>query len=526
MSEIAKFLIKNNLINETYTDYLVRQSPNGLREEEKKFLVSVLLKDSEELKKIKVLKQDKIYEILLKLSNHHFSVDNFFNESIYDYFNKAFYDNNENIIKGIEDYFKKIIFLQDVNDSQKITLNINSISRILYNKIVNPQEDHLFTKMKSYISDNQISDSINGDVKLLLLILDKKINLDFESNLDVSVNTLLERIQSISEEADEQFLERELLDLILKKINNIDKIHRIFHQNNFNKLSIERKEFYKTLLRKEKIEFTSTTFLSILSILEDKQLDSYEDIEDIYDKLNTEDAKNFLIKNLYRTKSILEWHNDDFRYNSNNSYLTSNISSFRSIISTYKEQNDREIPFKIFNPNILWEELTNVQSEISRNHYKEIFNTLDKDFITEQLNKSSISLILFKKLLENYKDSFSSKINIETLKNDQMKSLIQIPKKKTLNRNSDKRKYKKNSLIKYINQHSNQHSKFDDIDKNVINRYSVNDLLSTKDSINNKELYLDILNMKKRTVRNTSNINKIEKVITELKSELLDTSRV
>mgnify|MGYP000907144927 CR=1 FL=1 len=53
MSEIAKFLIKNNLINETYTNYLVRQSPNGLREEEKKFLVSVLLKDSEELKKIK-----------------------------------------------------------------------------------------------------------------------------------------------------------------------------------------------------------------------------------------------------------------------------------------------------------------------------------------------------------------------------------------------------------------------------------------------------------------------------------------
>ena len=63
MSEIAKFLIKNNLINETYTDYLVRQSKNGLRKEEKNFLVSVLLKDSEELKEIKDLKQDKIYEI-------------------------------------------------------------------------------------------------------------------------------------------------------------------------------------------------------------------------------------------------------------------------------------------------------------------------------------------------------------------------------------------------------------------------------------------------------------------------------
>ena len=198
MSEIAKFLIKNNLINETYTDYLVRQSPNGLSGDEKNFLVSVLLKDSEELKKIKVLKQDKIYEIFLKLSDHHFSVDNFFNEAIYDYFNKAIYDNNENIIKGIENYFKKIIFLQDVNDPQKITLNINSISRILYNKLVNPQEDHLFTKMKSYISDNQINDSINDDVKLLLLILDKKINLDFTFNLHVRINTLLERIQNIS----------------------------------------------------------------------------------------------------------------------------------------------------------------------------------------------------------------------------------------------------------------------------------------------------------------------------------------
>lgn len=519
MSEIAKFLIKNNLINETYTDYLVRQSPNGLSGDEKNFLVSVLLKDSEELKKIKVLKQDKIYEIFLKLSDHHFSVDNFFNEAIYDYFNKAIYDNNENIIKGIENYFKKIIFLQDVNDPQKITLNINSISRILYNKLVNPQEDHLFTKMKSYISDNQISDSINDDVKLLLLILDKKINLDFAFNLDVRVNTLLERIQNISKEADKQTLEKKLLDLILEKINNIDKIDRIFHQNNFKKLSINRKEFYKILWKKEKIKFTSVTFLSILSILEDKQLDSYKDI---YDKLNTEDAKNLLIENLYMTKSIFEWYNNEFRDNSYISYLTSNSSSFKSIISAYKKQDDQEIPFSIFNPNILWEELTNVQSEISRNHYKEIFNTLDKDFITEQLNKSSISLISFKKLLENYKDSFSSKINIETLKNDKMKSLIQIPKKKTLKRNSDKRKYKKNSLIKYIN----QHSKFDNIDKNVINRYSLDDLLSTKDSINNKELYLDILNMKKRTVRNASNINKIEKVITELKSELLDTSWV
>ena len=445
MSEIAKFLIKNNLINETYTDYIVRQSPNGLRGEEKNFFVSVLLKDSEKLKKIKVLKEDRIYEIFSKLSDHHFSVDNFFNEAIYDYFNKAFADNNENIIKGIENYFKKIIFLQDVNNPQRITLNINSISRILYNQLVKPQEDHLFIKITSYLSDYQISDNINDELILLLLILDNNISSYFSFNLDFAIKTLLERIQNISEETVKQNLEKELLDLIVKKINNIDKIDTIFYLADFNKLSIDRKKFYKTLCKKDKIKFTNITFLSILSILEDKQLYSYEDI---YDKLNTEDAKNFLIENLYRTERIFNWHNYEFQNNSNTLYLTSNIKYFRSIIGAYKKQDNQEIPFSIFNPNILWEELTNVQSKISRNHYEEIFNTLDKDFITEQLNKSSISL--FKKLLENYEDSFSSKINIETLKNGEMKSLVPIPNRKPDNRND-----KQNKLAEYLNQHYN-----------------------------------------------------------------------
>lgn len=507
MSEITKFLIKNNLINETYTDYLVRQSPNGLREEEKNFLVSVLLKDSEELKKIKVLKQDKIYEIFLKLSDHHFSVDNFFNEAIYDYFNKAFADNNENIINGIENYFKKIIFLQDVNDPPKITLNINSISRILYNKLVNPQEDHLFTKMKSYISDNQISGSINDDVKLLLLILDKKMNLDFKFNLDFTIETLLERIYHISDKTNKQLLEQKLLDLISKKINNKIPVI-IFDPSDFQKVRLERKKFYKTLWEKEKISLNSLTLLAILSIFEDKQIDSYENI---YDKLNTHDAKNTIIKLLNYIDSNIFSNIENYSHESDNLYITSNINSFRSIISAYKEQDDQEIPFNIFNPNILWEELTNVQSEITRNYYKEILDTLDNTFITEQLNKSSISLISFKQLLENYKDSFLNKINIEALKNEETKFLIQNSKKTDKRR---KNKVRQNELKKYIN----QHSKIDDINKNFINQYSVDNLLSIKDSINNIELYIKILNKKKLSV-SKKNKNKIEKLITELETK-------
>lgn len=423
MSEIAKFLIKNNLINETYTDYLVRQSPNGLREEEKKFLVSVLLKDSEELKKIKVLKQDKIYEIFLKLSNHHFSVDNFFNEAIYDYFNNAFSDNNnfnKINIQRIEDYFKKSIFFQDTNNPKKITLNLNSISRILYNKLEQPQEDNLFTKVENYILNKQVSNSNNNDTNLLLIILNQNITQNFAGDFNSCIDDLLTRICNISDKTDKQLLEDKLLNLIGEK-NFI--ITRLNGNLNFNNLTDNRKDFYRTLWEKDKINFNMFTFLPILSILENKQLDSYENI---YDKLNNEDAKNFIIDNLNIIKNIFNPKFDFPHDSSNISYLTSDISSFRSIIDAYKKQGNQEIPFNLFNPNILWEELTNVQSEISIEHYKEILNTLDKDkdFITEQLNKPSISLPIFKKLIENYKDLFVNKINIKNLENSEMKSLV------------------------------------------------------------------------------------------------------
>lgn len=506
MSDLTKFLIKNNLINETYTDYLVRQSKNGLSRTEKDFLRSVLLKDSEELKKIKDLNQDNIYEIFLRLSDHHFSVDNFFNEEIYDYFNKAFSDNNDCNkinIQRIEDHFKKIIFFQDTNDPEKITLNLNSISRILYNKLVKPQEDHLFTKMKNYISNKQISNSNKNDTNLLLIILDQDILKNSSFYFDHGIDALLTRICNISEKTDKQFLEDKLLDLIREKNYKITRLRRNF---DYNDLKANRKEFYKTLWEKDKIEFNEFTLLPILSILENKQLDSYENI---YDKLNTKNAKKCIIDNLNKIEEIFYFRIFDFEEESN-IYLTSNNSSFKSIIGACKKQDDKIIPFALFNPIILWEELTNVQSEISREYYEEMLDILDKDFITEQLNKHSISLITFKDLLENYKDLFSNKINIKTLESNKMKSLV--PKKRP-NRKLDNRNAKKNELIKYIN----QHSKIDDIDENVINKYQARDLLSIKDSIYNKELYIKILNKRKRSAKNYKNA--IDKLITEIETE-------
>ena len=375
--------------------------------------------------------------------------------------------------------------------------------------MVKPQEDHLFTKMQNYISNKQISNSNKNDTNLLLIILDQNIPNNSRFYFDLGIDALLTRICNISEKIDKQFLEDKLLNLIKEKNYIITRLHRNF---DFNDLKDNRKKFYKTLWKKDKIAFNSFTFLPILSILENKQLDSYENI---YDKLNTEDARNCIIDNLDRIKDIFDPEVYVPHYSSNISYLTSDISSFRSIIDAYKKQGNQEIPFNLFNPIILWEELTNVQSEISREHYKEILNTLDedKDFITEQLNKPSISLPTFEKLIKNYKHSFTNKINIKTLENDEMKSLVLIPKN-TLKRKSDNRNHKKNSLIKYIN----QHSKSDNIDKNVINRYSVDDLLSIKESINNIELYIKILNKKKLSVSKKSK-NKIEKLITELETK-------
>lgn len=514
MSELTKFLIKNNLVNETYTDYLVRQAKNGLSGNEKNFLISVLLKDSEELKKIKVLNQSKINEIFLKLSDYHFSVDNFFNEEIYDYFNKAFDEKNEINAKDMEDYFKKIIFIQDMNDPEKITLNLNNISRILYKKLKSPNEDHLFSKMKDCILNNKISDFRNNGTNLLQIIVNKKTRLNINFNLDSGIEALLNSLYNISEEPDKQFLEHKLLDLIGEKINNIDsKIQILFKHTNFNNLSLERKNFYKNLWKNGKISFNSLTFLSILSILEDKKLNSYKDI---YDKLDTKDAKDIIIKNLLTTKDVFLEANNDSQEESDILYLTSDVNSFKSIMKAFKNQEytkDTKISFKLFNPHILWGELTNVASDISRDHYKEIFDTLDNTFITEQLNKSSISLEDFKKLLENYKNSFSNKINIEALENEEMKSLIENSKKTIKKKTKSKNDKNKNKLQEYIN----QNSKIDEIDEKFINSYRVSDLLSIKDSINNIELYIKILNKRKLSAKNSK--NKIEKLITELETK-------
>ena len=74
---------------------------------------------------------------------------------------------------------------------------------------------------------------------------------------------------------------------------------------NFNNLKDNRKDFYRTLWEKDKIKFNMFTFLPILSILENKQLDSYENI---YDKLNNEDAKNCIIDNLMFPTIVLIFH--------------------------------------------------------------------------------------------------------------------------------------------------------------------------------------------------------------------------
>ena len=88
-----------------------------------------------------------------------------------------------------------------------------------------------------------------------------------------------------------------------------------------------------------------------------------------------------------------------------------------------------------------------------------------------------------------------------------MKSLVPRPNRKPDNRNDKQKK-----LAEYINRHNN----IDDIKEKVINQYRVRDLLSIKNSINNKELYIDILNKRKLSVKNRK--NQIEKVITELES--------
>ena len=129
--------------------------------------------------------------------------------------------------------------------------------------------------MQNYISNKQISNSNKNDTNLLLIILDQNIPNNSRFYFDLGIDALLTRICNISEKIDKQFLEDKLLNLIKEKNYIITRLHRNF---DFNDLKDNRKKFYKTLWKKDKIAFNSFTFLPILSILENKQLDSYENI--------------------------------------------------------------------------------------------------------------------------------------------------------------------------------------------------------------------------------------------------------
>ena len=78
--------------------------------------------------------------------------------------------------------------------------------------------------------------------------------------------------------------------------------------------------------------------------------------KDIYDKLDTKDAKDIIIKNLLTTKNVFLEANNDSQEESDILYLTSDVNSFKSIMEAYKNQEyakDTKISFKLFNPHIL-----------------------------------------------------------------------------------------------------------------------------------------------------------------------------
>ncbi|HFU4517094.1 TPA: hypothetical protein ACGPA6_002234, partial [Streptococcus suis] len=116
-SEFLDFIVENSLLDNTYSNYLVRTSKNGLKQNERNYLNYVLTGNSEKLKKIQSLDEQKIPDILRNLSDSHFSVKNFTNVSIYDYFNKPDLD------QTLQTYLRKLVIVHQHDGTKDLNIN-------------------------------------------------------------------------------------------------------------------------------------------------------------------------------------------------------------------------------------------------------------------------------------------------------------------------------------------------------------------------------------------------------------------
>lgn len=435
MDNFSEFIVHNGLIDKTYPNYLVRASKNGLQKNERNFLNYVLTNNSDELKQIKKIDTKRLSEIFQYLSDHHFAVKYFLNESIYQYFENKFENLEAEEFFSVED-FRKLLFLDSGNN--RYQLNTENIY-IFLNKMINQYsslkfsfpKNNIFKAVKLYITgyQYQIIDINQPDIALLLL----PFGADFHSNRNVmeiirGVDYFLTSLKSVNNE-NRNNIKKEIYELLEKSFLNrgMSKSFTNFPIFN-NNLGQEETAFISFIINNNMYQFNVSTWKDILSFIEKKNLTQSRNI---FDKLETLKAQQIVLNSI---ELILAFFQDEKNSNMITSSfpITSNYNNFKKIYNYNKNSYYIEELLDFVGQNVLWQIISDFDTFRDKKYYTKIIEKISKSYLTKQIDK--LDLESFVKIVKRTGNSIINKIDTSSMSNTKIKDKVNdLINKKSIN---------------------------------------------------------------------------------------------
>lgn len=503
-SEFLDFIVKNNLIDNTYPNYLVRTSKNGLKQNERNFLNYVITNNSEKLKEIQTLDEQKIPDILRYLSDHHFSVKNFTNESIYDYFNKPELD------QTLQTYLRKLVII-DKNDGTK-NLNTNFLVFLLNKSLMKKIEgDYIFSSAKKIIQENIANLKPNDNLEALLSIL---LGLDFEVywtkitrlGSDAIFSETIDEICGTNH-SNQTLIRNEIINQIRLKLQSIKfevKFNYIPFSNSIPQLSEIEEALVSYIITQKKYSTNERTLIPIISHLENRKIEG----DNLYDIVSVDKSKKFIKGELLSILNIINTYNE-YKIDDDDYYITSEYENFSELYNIVRTTENSSKLFKAVPSKILWKFVNDkMKMDKSESEIIDALKIIDSDYLIKQLNEPN-----FKMKLPQNKDS----------------EII-----KYFKTNLNKSKITNENLIKLLNSNSNLNRK-----KNISRKEKISELLTSKIEINLKQVrqistkdiiafdiskntneeklrYKELIKVKISTLKNESSIKKLQNLLNQL----------
>ncbi|HEL9599446.1 TPA: hypothetical protein U0J99_002007 [Streptococcus suis] len=528
-SEFLDFIVENNLLDNTYSNYLVRTSKNGLKQNERNYLNYVLTGNSEKLKEIQSLEEQKIPDILRNLSDSHFSVKNFTNVSIYDYFNKPDLD------QTLQIYLRKLVIIHKHDGTKDLNINflVYLLNISLFKKINGDKtEDYIFSNSTNIIQENKANLKINDNLEALISVLFgwdseacwKKITrLRNDGKFSNTIDKIVEILIDISEtsHSNQTLIRDEIIKQIILKLQSI-KFEVVFDYIPFSKSIPELTDIENNLvshiINQKKYIINDKTLIPIISYFENRKIER----DNFYDNVSVDKSKEFIKANLPLILRLINDYKEkiidlsDFDMNIDDldkiCCITSKYKNFSELYNIVRTTENSSELFKAVPYEILWSFVNDKKKmDKSKSEIIDALKIIDSDFLINKLNEPNFNIDLsINKDFEIIK-FFKTSLDKSKITNENLIIL--------LNSKSNQNKKKNNSKEQIISKLINSGI---EINSKQVRQISTKDIIAfeiSKKTNEEKLRYEELIKVKISTLKNGSSTKKLKN---RLKQVVLD----